>query len=422
MRNLSIELKIILGIIFFTLFIVSAERYELSDNIIEQFIQSKKSKNNLLLDTISPIIALNISLGLESANKEYLDLIVKQNKDLEFLELKDLNNKVFYSYLKNPTLKPEKGKSSINFCSKRIVDSILNENLAFIELSFSDKELKEVRAKNIATTISIFFITIVLLFIFIFLIKREFKSLKNLSNDVLNYNPKLNNLKLKPCKRLDEVGIIHNAIKSMVEKINSYSKDLDAINQSLESKVQERTNELKVANKQLKKLSITDPLTQLYNRRYFEKHLQIIWNVAMRKGVDISLVMCDIDFFKNINDTYGHTIGDVVLTNIANIMQNSLKRNSDFIARYGGEEFVIVMYDTNIDGAVKLCKSIQNDIIEAGNFESNGTKIKTVTLSFGISSIVPHGQNIPQNLIKSADSALYKAKENGRNCIAIEKV
>jgi len=421
MRNVSIELKIIIGIILFTLFIVSAERYLLSDSIVNQFIQSKKSKNNLLIDTISPIVALNISLGLNNANQEYLNQIVKQNDDLEFLELKDSNQKTIYTYVKKSTLKLERGEGDIKFCSKKIVDSILNENLGFIYLYFSDKELQEIHKKNLKTTFLIFFITFILLFIFIFIIKREFRDMVNLSNDVLNYDPKLNNLKLKTCTRKDEIGVIHSAIMSMVRRISSYSKELDEINHSLENKVKKRTNELEIANKRLQELSITDPLTQIYNRRYFEQHLKKIWDIGQRNNIDISIVMCDIDYFKQVNDTYGHTIGDIVLKNVAFIMQSSIKRSGDFVARYGGEEFIIVMYDAKIDGAMKLCTAIQSSLKNSETFESQGEKIRPITLSFGISGAIPSPNNSPEQLVKSADSALYKAKLYGRDCIIVEE-
>lgn len=147
-RSLSIELKIIIGIILFTILIVSAERYQLSDNIVNQFIKSKKSKNNLLIDTISPIIALNISLGLEDANEEYLNQIVKQNDDLEFLELKNVNKDIIYTYIKESTKHLKKEEGDTNFCSKNIIDPISGENFGFIDLYFSDKELIEVHQKK----------------------------------------------------------------------------------------------------------------------------------------------------------------------------------------------------------------------------------------------------------------------------------
>ncbi len=243
-RKTSIELKIILSIVLFTVIVVSVDRYQFSNNTMQQFMKSKKSKNDLLINTITPIIALNISLGLESANQEYLGQIVKQNDDLEFFELKDTNQNTLYTYTKNPTRNSNGKINTDNSYSKKIVDSISNEQLGLINLRFSDKEFQEVREKNIETTLSIFLITFILLILFIVIIKREFRDLKNLNSYLLNYDPKLNNLTLAPSPREDEVGVIHNTIKAMVEKINSHAHDLDELNRSLEEKVNQRTKEL----------------------------------------------------------------------------------------------------------------------------------------------------------------------------------
>lgn len=413
-RNITIEMKIIIGIILFTLLIVSAERYQLSDNITQQFIKSKKSKNSLLINTISPVIAMNISLGLEKANLIYLDKIVKQNSDIESLVLSDSKRQTLCNYTKNPNKLCEKGINDVNFVSKNIIDSISGENLGFLYIYFSDKELKEIHDKNIRTTINIFLITLVLLFLFIFLIKGEFKELKTLSKSVLKYDPKLHNFELTRSKRLDEVGIIHNAIISMVNRIAINSREL-------ESKVKERTKELQEVNEKLESLSITDPLTDIYNRRYFEKHLKSLLGLAKRKNIDISIIICDIDFFKEVNDTYGHLAGDIVLKKIASIMKNSLKRSSDFVARYGGEEFIIVLYDTNANEALELCQSIQTNIKNAKTFKYKDVKIRPITLSFGISSIIANAENTQDSLVHSADTALYKAKENGRDCIVVSQ-
>jgi signal transduction histidine kinase len=237
-RKISIELKIIISIILFTIVVVSVDRYQFSSNTLQQFIKSQKSKNNLLINTIVPIIALNISLGLESANLEYLEHIVKQNDDLEFFELEDANKKVLYSYVKDAT--------ALDFSTynKTIVDYISNEKIGSLELHFSNKELEEVKAKNRETTLSIFLITFVLLIFFIVLIKKEFKGLKKLNKELLKYDPKRNNLTLELSPREDEIGVIQNTIKSMVEKIKSHAHDLDAMNQSLEKMVEERSREL----------------------------------------------------------------------------------------------------------------------------------------------------------------------------------
>lgn len=419
MKHIRIELKIIFSVIFFTLLLVGLQRYEITQHISEQFISSKKDKNTLLLNTISPVIGLNLSLGLNDANKEYLDQIIHQNNDMQALTLTTVNGKILYRYFKNPNEKPKKECCGIDSSNKSIIDPVTGEILATLHANFDDHEYQTMLKNNQTTTLKVFAITLVLLTLFIVLLKREFRFLKELTRNVLQYDPVQNNFPLEKSNKIDEVGIIHNAFISMVEKIHSHSKLLDSINQSLELKIQERTHELEQANKQLKELTLTDSLTQLSNRRAFETYFQDIFRLAQRNEVEISVIMCDIDHFKQINDTHGHTTGDMVLKAFADIMKKSLNRGSDFIARYGGEEFVIILYDINSNDAKKLCIKIQNNLKDSQNFESQWGKIGVITMSFGVASIVPKEQDTCANLIASADIALYKAKNEGRNRIII---
>lgn len=421
MNRISIELRIIISLVLFIFLIVVSERYQISKNVKEQFIESKKSKNELLIKTLTPVISLNMSLGLEGANEEYLDQIFSQNQDISYIEIVDNAGSVIYKNSRAQDPKSVENTSSLNFCTKDIIDSLTKTKLGKIKIYFENNDYKKMLQQNKMTTINVFVLMAVLVAIFIFFVKKEFKELKELTQKVMDYDPKENNFDLKISKRTDEVGIIKNAIIMMVEKIASYTKLLDEVNHSLELKVKERTEELEKLNAFLEEQSLTDPLTQLPNRRHFEQYAQKIWGLAKREDVSVSVIMCDIDFFKQINDTYGHLNGDKVLIELAKILKDSLKRDTDFVARYGGEEFIIILYNTNNHDAKELCENIQEKITQHTHFDFEKDLTRTVTMSFGISSTVPKGSEL-QNLIDASDKALYEAKDAGRNCIKIRSI
>ena len=414
MPKISFQLKIILSIVIFTLLVAALERHLLSQNIVNQFEKAKQSKNKLLLDTISPVLSLNFSLGLEDANIDYLKQITKQNTDLSFLKLSDKNNNTVYVFVNRLA---ENKEELHKHYSQTLSDSITLENLGLIEVHFSNAELLELKQQNRTVTLKVAGIVFLLLVIFVALIRREFKDLMQLSEHVLSYDPARKNFPLRPSSRKDEVGIIHNAVALMVGKINSHTKTLDEMNRLLEQKVQERTKELEEANKKLLLLATIDPLTQLANRRDFESHFQEMWALSLRKNLHISIIMCDIDHFKNINDTYGHQAGDAVLKGIAQIIKSSLQRSTDFVARYGGEEFVILMYDSDAEKALEVCQKIQQNIRNRDGYVFQNIKTQPVTMSFGISTTLANKNSDYEDLIKNADIALYKAKDRGRDCI-----
>lgn len=422
-KNLSIYTKVTMGIIIFTLVLGGVERYQLSQNIINQFFEAKKSKNLLLTNTIAPILGLNISLGLDDANEEYLTYILEENPDVLYIELHDKLNKLLFGVGNEDAKKDTKHTKiqDIDFCYKNITDSTTRDVVGHVYIYFSNVDFQNLKSNNRLLTIKLMIITVFLLFLFVILLRREFEPLERLSISVLAYDPRLNNFSLSTSDKNDEVGVIQNAIVSMVDRISSYTKILDNTNLSLEDKIKERTQELEEANRRLKALSITDELTQLANRRYFEEHFEKTWELARRRSVNISLVMCDIDHFKRINDIYGHQIGDEVLKIIALTLQKSLKRSSDFVARYGGEEFVIVMYDTYIDDAKFVCQRIQQNLQKTQPLFFEETKIDLITMSFGISCVIPDINNKTQSLVRDADNALYEAKEGGRDCIIVHE-
>ena len=164
----------------------------------------------------------------------------------------------------------------------------------------------------------------------------------------------------------------------------------------------------------IERLSMIDQLTNIPNRRSFDDRLQMEWKKAIREQVPISMLMIDIDKFKNINDTYGHQQGDIILQILANVFPRAFKRPADFAARWGGEEFTALLPNTPLEGAMEIAEKIRTDIESTEIPYYEGVIIK-ITVSIGVNSIVP-GQNSSVNaFISNADKALYAAKEAGRN-------
>lgn len=170
---------------------------------------------------------------------------------------------------------------------------------------------------------------------------------------------------------------------------------------------------VKEKSEELKKLSRTDVLTGLYNRRYFDEVFDYEWTRAVRNKTLINIMICDIDHFKKVNDTYGHLAGDEYLKMASGILSRVLKRKTDIVARYGGEEFVVLIPEINPDRAYELAEKVRLEI-QANYVEYNNANIKT-TMSIGISSLIPGFDNNKDQLVFCADSALYKAKNQGRN-------
>ena len=197
----------------------------------------------------------------------------------------------------------------------------------------------------------------------------------------------------------------------------------DANNQ-LEEKVKERTQsmqkvltELEHANNRLELASITDSLTTLFNRGHFENRLAIEYKRALRHHRELSVIICDIDHFKAINDSYGHKAGDDCLRHVALILKNTITRSGDIIARYGGEEFIILLVDTSIEEATRLaqtlCDSLRNTAIEANNHQIQFTG------SFGVTSLKQYPVEHTDMLVNRADEALYEAKNLGRDQVCV---
>ena len=187
-------------------------------------------------------------------------------------------------------------------------------------------------------------------------------------------------------------------------------------NRELEALVEERTRALEEVNDKLEALSNTDGLTGIANRRSFDRVLAQEWNRAQRVGRPLSLVMLDVDHFKRFNDRYGHPAGDECLKAIARTLARAERRAGELVARYGGEEFLVLLPDTGEERALETARHIQREIWALA-LQHAETPPGIVTVSLGVTSLVASKPSIPDDLVRLADAALYRAKHSGRNCL-----
>ncbi len=204
------------------------------------------------------------------------------------------------------------------------------------------------------------------------------------------------------------------------QRVRERTAELDAINAALLEEIEERSKTekaLQVANQKLQELSLTDGLTGIANFRKFDEYLQQIWKRMIREQAPVSIIICDVDYFKQFNDTYGHQAGDYCLQEIARAIESALQRPDDLAARYGGEEFIVLLPGTDDAGAVQVAEKIQNAIAELDIPHAGSPTAPCVTFSVGLATAVPERGSVPKTLLKSADRALYRAKHGGRNRI-----
>ncbi len=168
----------------------------------------------------------------------------------------------------------------------------------------------------------------------------------------------------------------------------------------------------------LKQLSVTDYLTGLYNRKHLDEKLKFLWDVYVRIGNTFSVIMMDIDFFKEYNDRYGHPAGDNCLKILGSILKKRIARNTDWPYRYGGEELLILLGFSDTEAANVVAKQIQEDILMAKIIHEDSPISNFLTVSMGIACVSDTCKS-PQEVIEQADKALYISKKNGRNRITL---
>jgi len=182
----------------------------------------------------------------------------------------------------------------------------------------------------------------------------------------------------------------------------------------LEQLVTARTAELEESNRKLEALSMTDGLTGVSNRRGFDLALQAEWRRAMRTGQPLALSMLDVDYFKKYNDRYGHLDGDATLRTVAQLITEHGRRSSDLVARYGGEEFALLSAATSATDALGVAQAVVAELARL-KLPHDASPLGYVTASIGVAVLVPDEHSRPEQLLRMADEALYRAKQRGRN-------
>jgi len=275
----------------------------------------------------------------------------------------------------------------------------------YVVSSAYESEIEEI-SKNLHDKILYIagLILIVSLILSIFDVRRLLKPIHDLAStaDVIakgNYD-----IRAK-IKTDDEIGVLAKNFNIMVDKLQDHIQNLD-------KKIQEKTEELK-------SLAITDPLTKLYNRRYFSEISSELFELDKREEKALSVIMIDIDKFKSINDTYGHQTGDIVIEKLSSIM-SYMKRESDIACRYGGEEFVLLLPKTTQDGAYKFAQRLREKIEQITlRVKDDSEKHITFTISVGVSEVDYTNDTHIETVIKRADDAMYNAKHQGRNRVCV---
>ena len=212
----------------------------------------------------------------------------------------------------------------------------------------------------------------------------------------------------RPRHRLrDEIDLVAEGFSKLQIELNTHIENLDRL-------VAERTIQLEEALESIRRLSVSDPLTGVFNRHLFNERFPQELERATRYGRPLCVVFCDIDHFKQINDRYGHAGGDTVLRHLSKAMSGGLRSDIDWLVRFGGEEFVLVLPETMLEAAVGMAERLRARI-STEKIALGETGDITVTASFGVAQFMP--EDTLETLIKRADAALYAAKAAGRNLV-----
>lgn len=213
--------------------------------------------------------------------------------------------------------------------------------------------------------------------------------------------------------RQQNAELIH--LRQEVAHLRQENQDLHLTLEAITEHGDTIEKELRSVNQQLQMVAEVDGLTQLANRHKFDQYLALQWRTLGHLGHPLGLILCDIDYFKQFNNFYGHIEGDACLQQVAQVLKHNIKRSDDLVARYGGEEFVIVLPNTGLPQTKVVADRLRQAVADLHVPHRKSQICDHVTLSLGIASWVPNVTTSPQQLITQADQCLYRAKAQGRN-------
>lgn len=363
-----------------------------------------KSKNVVAIDVLTDDFA---TLYKKHINKDFVNVVIFQENGL-VLSSSNKDNSLFEKFFeKNKNINDYKELKVVDINKKEYITKIvqldtLNKQEYIVIFADYEKITEPYLAQTFKLLLTFIIIAFLMFPIMIYLSGIIIKPIYNLVKQSI----KIKNRKYNDVSQIEspilEIALLSASFENMAQSINGYQN-------SLEEKVKQRTEELLVKNAELLRLSITDNLTKLYNRVKLDKSLQEEMNRSLRYNTNFSIILLDIDYFKKVNDNFGHQVGDEVLIESAQVLSKNI-RNVDILGRWGGEEFLVICPETKIEDAIKVAFHI-NAAIKLHKFS---TYPNTVTMSLGVASFNKDIKNV-DDIILNADKALYQAKEEGRD-------
>lgn len=363
-----------------------------------------KSKNVVAIDVLTDDFA---TLYKKHINKDFVNVVIFQENGL-VLSSSNKDNSLFEKFFeKNKNINDYKELKVVDINKKEYITKIvqldtLNKQEYIVIFADYEKITEPYLAQTFKLLLTFIIIAFLMFPIMIYLSGIIIKPIYNLVKQSI----KIKNRKYNDVSQIEspilEIALLSASFENMAQSINGYQN-------SLEEKVKQRTEELLVKNAELLRLSITDNLTKLYNRVKLDKSLQEEMNRSLRYNTNFSIILLDIDYFKKVNDNFGHQVGDEVLIESAQVLSKNI-RNVDILGRWGGEEFLVICPETKIEDAIKVASHIK----EAIKLHKFTTYPNTVTMSLGVASFNKDIKNI-DDIILNADKALYQAKEEGRD-------